>query len=69
MNFIEIDTKFSALFCLISYSFHLPDYNALPGILDLCNGHAAAEMFFSIQRCQLLKISFMICDFDDSFTS
>ena len=29
MNFIEIDTKYSALFCFISYSFLLPGYNAL----------------------------------------
>ena len=69
MNFIKIDTKYSALFCFISYSFHLPGYNALTGILyiGLCNVHAAAEMFLSIQHCQLLKIS-IYCKLNFNFT-
>ena len=66
-NFIEIDTKYSALFCFISNSFHLPGYNALTGILYICNAHAAAEMFLSIQHCKLLKIS-IYCKLNFNFT-
>ena len=67
MNFIEIDTKYSALFCFVSCSFHLPGYDALPDILYIRNVHAAAEMFLPIQRCQLLKIS-IYCKINFNFT-
>ena len=55
------------MFCFISYSLLLPGYNALTGILYICNVHAAAEMFLSIQRCQLLKIS-IYCKLNFNFT-
>ena len=67
MTFIEIDTKYSALFSFISNSFHLPGYNARTGKLYTCNVHAAAEMFLSIQHCQLLKIS-IYCKLNFNFT-